>query len=230
MDLGTRSIRSAGAGSGSIELTLPGTLRALTGIRCRIALRDGLRPEIVLQPDLAAALAAFARLWDLLVVAVDAAEAGSFSPADVTLSLHPMPSGPAARLAWEDGLALALPPPHRPEPVARTLRGLGAVLAPRIGIPPPQEAGFAAAAAQSLTGLVVEPADQPACDIAAAAAGSPAPLPAAEDAFDAAHWSRAAARLRRIAELHQDWSADPDRHAALRDAWRRGVTLELSGD
>ena len=52
MDLGVRQIRSAGKGSGSIELTLPADLRDLVGLQCRIMLRDGSRPDIVLQPDL----------------------------------------------------------------------------------------------------------------------------------------------------------------------------------
>lgn len=234
MELGTRSIRSAGAGSGSIEVTLPGALRPLTGLRCRIALRDGLRPEIVLQPDLATARDAFARLWTLIAGAAGAEDAGALAFADLPLTLHPAPSGPAARLAWTDGLALALPPPHPPEVLARAIRGLGAVLAGRIGIAPCHGAGFGASAAQAMTGLVADPSDQAACDIAAAALSdlgiAAAPVPPAGDAFAPDRWAAAAPRLRAIAELHQDWSVDPDRHAAVRAAWRRGVTLELSGD
>ncbi len=234
MDLGTRSIRSAGAGSGSIEVTLPGALRPLTGLRCRIALRDGLRPEIVLQPDLAPARDAFARLWALFAAALEVEDAGALAFADLPFTLGPAPTGPPARLAWADGLALALPPPHRAEPLARAIRGLGAALAGRIGIVPCHAAGFGASAAQAMTGLVADPQDQAACDMAAAALADlgcmPAPAARPDDAFDPGRWAAATPRLRAIAELHQDWSSDPARHAAVRAAWRRGVALELSGD
>ena len=66
MDLGVRHIRTAGKGSGSIELTLPAELRDLVGLPCRIVLRDGSRPDIVLQPDLQRALIAFATLWQAM--------------------------------------------------------------------------------------------------------------------------------------------------------------------
>jgi len=63
MLIGIRKIRSAGHASGSIEITLPPELAPLEGADCRILLRDGARPEIALQPDLAPAVAVFARIW-----------------------------------------------------------------------------------------------------------------------------------------------------------------------
>jgi hypothetical protein len=99
MDLGLRRIRSAGAGSGSIEVTLPAALRDLQGQPCRIALRDGIRPEIVLQPDLRAARGAFAGLWTRLAGALGAAPR-ELPLGDLALRLAPAATGPAARLAW----------------------------------------------------------------------------------------------------------------------------------
>ena len=66
MDFGKRNIRSAGRSSGSVEITLPVELAILEGIACRLSLRDGLVPEIVLQPDLLVVMPVFEKLWSLL--------------------------------------------------------------------------------------------------------------------------------------------------------------------
>jgi len=66
MHLGARKVRSAGRTSGSIEITLPVEVRALTGIECEMVLRDGVQPQIVMQPDLSVAQALFVELWGML--------------------------------------------------------------------------------------------------------------------------------------------------------------------
>jgi len=231
MELGARSIRSAGAGSGSIEVTLPAALRDLQGVSCRIALRDGLRPEIVLMPDLRTARAAFARLWANLTNALHLPHI-ELPLGELGLAL--LAGQPTtAQLAWVDGLALAGAPPHSATALARCLRAMAAWLAPRLDIAPCLAGNFAAAVAHAVAGTVAEPADQAACDIALAALTANMPPNAAElpeDAFGAGHWAAVQPRLSRLVELHQDWTADPARHAALNAAWRRGVALELSGD
>ncbi|MBK1662552.1 hypothetical protein [Paracraurococcus ruber] len=235
MDLGTRSIRSAGLGSGSIEVTLPASLRALQGLPCRIALRDGHRPEIALTPDLGPARAAFARLAALLDDALGLPPA-PLGIADFTLSLHSHgAAAPRPRLAWADGLALVAPPPQAMDAVARTLRGLGQHAAGRLGLADTLAPGFGAALAWAVTGRVADAADQPACDIAAAALAEggitgPAGPDGPANGFDPALWAQAAPRLRRLLALHQDWSTHPQHHAAYAEAWRRGVACELSGE
>ncbi|MBI1879961.1 MAG: hypothetical protein HYR94_17375, partial [Chloroflexi bacterium] len=88
MYLGTRKIRSAGRTSGSIELTLPPQLQGLEGVECRLVVRDGPRPEIVLQPDLSAAQALLQELWQKLRLGlIEIREIGEFSSADFTLAL-----------------------------------------------------------------------------------------------------------------------------------------------
>jgi len=88
--LGTRRIRSAGRTSGSIEITLPVQLQVLEGAECRLMVRDGSRPEIVLQPDLSAAQSLFYELWQKLGLGLrEVDEIGDFSPADFTLALFP---------------------------------------------------------------------------------------------------------------------------------------------
>jgi len=226
LELGTRSIRSAGQGSGSIEVTLPSPLRDLTGIPCRIALRDGLRPEIVLSPDLRPARDALGRLWSLLLEAWGQTPA-AFPLAEIGIALRPAET--LDRLAWIDALALAQAPPHQPEMLGRCLRAMALHAAGALGLPALLAPGFAAGVAFALTGLVPMPADQEACDIAAASLAAPLPI-LADDALSPALWQQAAPALRRLLELHQDLSAHPERLAALRRAWRQGVALELTGD
>jgi hypothetical protein len=231
MELGARSIRSAGAGSGSIEVTLPAALRDLQGLTCQIALRDGLRPEIVLMPDLREARAAFGRLWSLLAGSCGIA-AGDMPLGELGLALLPGQS-PAPRLAWVDGLALAAAPPHARAALARCLRALALRLAARLDIAPGLAGAFAASVTQLVAGTVLDPTDQAACDIAFAALagdGIRDRAELAEDAFGTAHWAALQPQFNRLVELYQDWTAEPARYAALTAAWQRGVALELSGD
>lgn len=226
MELGTRSIRSAGQGSGSIEVTLPSPLRDLTGIACRIALRDGLRPEIVLAPDLRPAREALGRLWTCLAEGWGAS-LGALPLAEIGIALRP--SERLDQLAWIDALALSQPAPHQPEALCRALRAMAAHAAVALGLPGPQAPGFAGGVAYALTGLVPMPTDQEACDIAAATLSGRLPA-LGDDAFAPAFWQQAGPALRRLLELHQDLAAHPERMAALRRAWRQGVALELTGE
>lgn len=236
MEFGTRSIRSAGQGSGSVEVTLPPAFRGLAGVPCRVALRDGLRPELVLQPDLAAARTAFGRLWTLVTQAMDI-EGGALPLAECAITLWPAAEAPGAmpRLAWADGLVLAGTPPHAGLALARSTAALAQLAALRRGIAAGLAPDFGAACGHALGGAVVHPALQSACDIGAAhlaAAGfapDPALVLAAEDAGGDAFRRAALPRLQLLAEQHLDWTDDPARHAAVMVAWRRGVALELSG-
>ena len=88
--IGIRKVRSAGRASGSIEITLPPELAALEGMDCRIVLRDGARPEIVLEPDLAPAIAVFTRAWTRLRTLLHlAGDIGDFPAQECDLVLLP---------------------------------------------------------------------------------------------------------------------------------------------
>jgi len=90
MDWGSRRIRSAGRTSGSVEITLPAEMQTLEGIECRLVLRDGARPEIVLQPDVSLAETVFAELWERLRLAFQKiGDIGDFSLADFDVGLLP---------------------------------------------------------------------------------------------------------------------------------------------
>ena len=68
MELGKRSIRSSGRGSGSIEITLPSSLKAFGGVTCLVSWEAGAgdAPRIVLTPSLEPGLLAVGRLQQVL--------------------------------------------------------------------------------------------------------------------------------------------------------------------
>jgi hypothetical protein len=235
MEFGTRTIRSAGQGSGSVEVTLPVAFRDLTGVACRLALRDGLRPEIVLQPDLRPARQAFARLWDTLRELLEA-EAPSTPPlAELLITLWPAATATEAkpRLAWQDGLALSAAAPHDAAAVARCVAAFTQLLAAPLGIAADLAAGFGAAAGFALAGHA-PPGAEAEAEIGAALLARDAIRPgdalaAAGDALSEGFAASARPALVLLRDAHLDWTADPARFAALRAAWRRGVALEFQG-
>lgn len=90
MRLGNRRIRSAGKASGSIEVTLPPELSPLESIGCQVIVRDGARPEIVLQPELTPAALIFGRIWSRLHQLLQlAGEIGDFPASEVDAVLLP---------------------------------------------------------------------------------------------------------------------------------------------
>ena len=104
----TRKVRSAGRSSGSIEITLPPEVQELEGIECRLILRDGARPEIVIQPDISLANAIFAEQWQKLQVAFSGiGDIGPFRMADFDVSfLPPRHWTERPPLSYRDALAL----------------------------------------------------------------------------------------------------------------------------
>ena len=101
MELGTRGIRSSGRGSGSIEITLPSRLRALSGLNCQITWQDSPVPQVTLTPDLSLARAALVRLWGLLLPAL------KLPPQPLPAIQVSLNGGTA--LVWADALSLSRP-------------------------------------------------------------------------------------------------------------------------
>src|SRR3990172_6023068 len=108
MDWDKRRIRSAGRTSGSVEITLPAEMQALEGVECRLVLRDGARPEIVIQPDTSLAEAVFAELWQRLRVAfAKIGDTGDFSRAAFAVGLSPARHWrDKPPLSYQDALAI----------------------------------------------------------------------------------------------------------------------------
>ena len=166
MDLGMRKIRSAGRTSGSIEITLPALLQFLEGVECRLVVRDGPRPEIVLQTDLSPAQDLLQELWQKLRQGLGEIEdLGDFSPADFSLALFP-PRHWQERppLAYADALAVLQyrkgsgTPQHAggngrtPEALVRLLAFLAVAAAYRLGLEAALALAFGDAVAYLITG------------------------------------------------------------------------------
>jgi hypothetical protein len=234
MYLVTRKIRSAGRTSGSIEITLPAQLQVLEGVKCRLMVRDGPRPEIVLQPDLSAAQALFDTLWQKLGLGLgEIDEIGEFSPADFTLALFP-PRHWQERppLAYADALAILRQrsgqEDREPEALPRLLAFLAVAASYRLGLNGTLALAFGDAVAYLIAGTPAGlgtdfergmahrifwgdgRAQQP--------LGSP---------FDNQPWQQAQSGLRRVYDQFRAWQEDPETHTAAREKWYRALTVEM---
>jgi hypothetical protein len=217
------------------------------GLPCRITLRDGSRPDIVLQPDLQIAHRAFAAVWQAMAAALrhDLAAAPrqgmaaaprqddqAFPLTAFSFGLHPRTGGGEMPfLCWRDGLLLAAPAPHDPDAVARTLAACGHAMAATIGLAPGLASVFGAACGYLLAGVPAGPDGQEASDLVTLYLPiTEPPLVTISNVMDATFWDLAAPLLTATVELFAGWTADPSSHATLRAAWRRGRSIEMSGD
>jgi hypothetical protein len=233
MDLGTRQIRTAGKGSGSVELTLPGQLRRLVGLPCRIVLHDGERPDIVLQPDMTRARETFASLWRNLAMALLGTPVPPFPAEAFVFGLLPRHGAPdTPYLCWEDGLAIAACAAE-PEAVARCIAACARKMAADLGIAASLADPFASVCGFAAIGRVAFVEWQPHCDIAAAALAAqdgwvgdspPVPLDPGSDLF----WHALKPRLIAVCDLFAGWSLPNSAYPALRTAWQRGRSIELN--
>jgi len=240
MLLGTRQIRTSGKGSGSIELTLPADLRDLVGLPCRILLRDGSRPDIVLQPDLRGALHAFQALWQAAVQCLAEDRRHWPLPLDVFgFGLQPrFGQSDTPFLCWRDGLALSGPVPHDPFCVSRCLAAMCQAMAGELGIDDALAADFGAACGYLATGVHPGPEAQQACDLVAASLkgaarpGEAAPCladPAGGGALGPGFLTMAGPQLRAARDLFLGWADDPAGLSLLRSAWKRGFSIDMNG-
>lgn len=244
MYLTTRKIRSAGRTSGSIEITLPAQLQLLEGVECGLMVRDGPRPEIVLQPDLSAAQSLFQELWQQLRLGLgEIDEIGDFSPADFTLTLFP-PRHWQERppLAYADALTilrrrdLALSAPLPPQSwgergegaMTRLLTFLAVAAGYRLGLEGALALAFGDAVAYLITG-------------ASAGLGTdfergmahrifwgegPAQQPLGSPFGDRV-WQQARSGFRRVYDQFRTWQENPEAYAAAREKWYRALTVEM---
>ncbi len=233
MYLGMCKIRSAGRTSGSIEVTLPPALHTFTGLGCRVVVRDGLRPEIVLQPDFADAWSVLGTLWEKLSLALGSSETrGDFAPGTFILTLLPPRH-------WQRGLPLAYADLYsvarsaQPssigdlEALARVLSAMGAAAGRDFGLQHAFALGFGEAVAyvvtQISTGFGTDFERSMAADLSRRAQFSPrAPVSPFDDEF----WSECEPVLRRIYAQFVSWQANPAQYEAVRRRWYRAIQCE----
>jgi hypothetical protein len=234
MYLGNRKIRSAGRTSGSIEITLPTQLQVLEGVKCRLMVRDGPRPEIVLQPDLSAAQTLFDTLWQKLRLGLgEIDEIGDFSPADFTLAFFP-PRHWQERppLAYADALAVlhqqARQEDQEPESLTRLLAFLAVAASYRLGLEGTLALAFGDAVAYLITGTPAglgtdfERGMAHRTFLGDGRAQQPLGSP-----FNDQVWQQARIGLQQVYDQFRTWQEDPEAHAAAREKWYRALTMEI---
>ena len=234
MFLGIRKIRSAGRTSGSIEITLPTELHILEGVACHLAVRDGPRPEIVLQPDLSAVQPLFHELWGKLrlgLAQVD--EIGDFSPGDFAIALFPSPHWQERPpLAYADALSVL----HRrsgqrdgdPEAATRLLAFQAVVGGHRLGL----KGALALAFGDALSYLITGTAAGLCTDFERGMAhrifwGKGQAPQAVSSPFRDEVWVQARPGLRRVYDQFRTWQENPEAYAAARGKWYRALKVEM---
>jgi len=243
MYLGIRKIRSAGRTSGSIEITLPALLQVLEGVNCRLTVRDGPRPEIVLQPDLTAAQDIFQALWQKIRLGLgEIGELPDFSLADFTLAFFPSQHWQECPpLAYADALAVLRihgqsgSPPHNgggAEGEEEALTRLLAFLAVTAGYHLSLQGRFALAFGDAVAYLITGNPTSLGTDFERGMAHhlfwdeghSQPPL---GSPFDDQVWQQAQPAFRRVYDQFRAWQEAPAACAADRDQWYRALTVEL---
>jgi hypothetical protein len=254
MYLVTRRIRSAGRTSGSIEITLPAQLQVLEGVKCRLMVRDGPRPEIVLQPNLSAAQSLFDALWQKLRLGLGKIdEIGDFSPADFTLalfpprhwqerpplayadalavlrqrSLSPTPSTPLSQ-SWERGRGRGAKGGEGEEAMTRLLAFLTVAAGYRLGLEGTLALAFGDAVAYLITGT---PAGL-GTDFERGMAhrtfwGKGHAQQPPGSPFDDQVWQQAQTGFQRVYDQFRTWQEYPEAYASAREKWYRALTVEM---
>jgi hypothetical protein len=234
MYLGTRKIRSAGRTSGSIEVTLPAQVQDLEGVECLLVVRDGTRPEIVLQPDLSAAHILFRVLWQRLHLGLEEiGEIGDFSASDYNLAFFP-PRHCQERppLSYSDALAVLRQRVGQtdrvPDDLARLLAPLAVAAGYRLGLKDALALAFGDAVVYLITGTPAELGTDFERGMAHRAFWGEGYGQRPQSApFDPEVWRQAQSGLRRVYDQFRTWQENPRAYASAREKWYRGLVIEM---
>lgn len=235
MHWGIRRVRSAGRTSGSVEITLPVEMEILEGVECRLTMRDGPRPEIVLQPDVSAASGLFRDMWQKLRVGLsDIGEVGEFSASDFSLAFFPPPHWQERPpLAYADALAVLqgqgderADARHRGA-VTRLLAFLAVAAAYRLDLTGSLALGFGESVAYLVTGTAAGVGTDFERGMAhltfwgdggAKSMGSP---------FSDEVWELARPGFKRVYDQFRAWQEHPEAYAEARERWYKALAVEV---
>jgi hypothetical protein len=238
MLFGSRKVRSAGRTSGSVEITLPARMQILEGVECRLTLRDGAHPEIVLQPDVSVADTIFGELWERLRVAfAQIGDTGEFSLADFNVGLlpprywHDRPP-----LSYQDALAIHRArvegAPFQPgSGVNHLITFLSVGAAYRLGLEGRFALAFGIVVGYLASGISAGHGTDFERD-AALGLFEGAPGQAAESVgalFNKERWEEAQAGFKRIYGRFLEWQRSPGEYDGARQRWWEALTLENGG-
>jgi hypothetical protein len=238
MNWGSRRIRSAGRTSGSVEITLPADIQALEGVECRLVLRDGARPEIVLQPDVSLAEKVFAELWERLRLAFrQIGDIGDFSLADFDVGLLP------ARywrdkppLSYQDALAIHRSRQEEPGP-GRLREGSGGThvvtflavdAGYRVGLEGRFALAFGVVVGYLVSGMSAGHGADFERDVGLTlfeGSGKAATAPIGS-LFKKERWEEAQEGFKRVYDRFREWQQNPAAYEAARHKWWEALTVE----
>jgi hypothetical protein len=232
MYFGNRRIRSAGRASGSVEVTLPPQLHGLQEIKCRLMLRDGTHPEIVLQPDLSSAHTLLLQLWQKLRMGLAGiGEIGDFDPSSFTLALFP-PRHWQQRppLAYSDALMVLrkITDGEAHDALARLTGYMAIAAGQRLGLGDALALAFGDALAYLLTGISILAGQEFERGLATRLFWDQrAPSLPPSSLLDDLTWQQAGPGLSRVWEQFDAWQKAPESHAVARQNWYRALTIEM---
>ncbi|MFI5016033.1 MAG: hypothetical protein ACHQAY_27170 [Hyphomicrobiales bacterium] len=236
MQFGKRNIRSSGRNSGSIEITLPVKLAVLEGVPCQVGLRDGLIPEIVLQPDLCGIVPVFEALWERLGLGLENVGAiGDFSEADYALGLFPTAKwGVRPSLAYADGLLICRSREetvaiewHALEAAARLVESMAAVAGRRLSLSDELAALFGNQVAYLLSGGAIGARDAFMRGFASQATTPPFAADGSRaNLLGVALWRDAQPELARLYDQFASWDDEPETLTKAREHWYRARRFE----
>lgn len=236
-----RKVRSAGRTSGSVEITLPVEMQVLEGIECNIVLRDGIKPEIIVQPDLSVAQGLFIELWRMLRVGLEAAgDIADFSLSDFNVGLFP-PRHWYDRppLSYEDALSIQacfdrdLPTEQVQQSAAlqRLIAFLAVDASYRLGVRGRLAVAFGDAIGYLVTGINGGHRSEFEQAAALDAFGEGEPLTASqiESLSIDDEWQAAQDGLKRAYDLFVEWQERPGEYQAAKERWwRQRIEVETA--
>ena len=233
MYLGMSKIRSAGRTSGSIEITLPPVLQVFIGLGCRVVVRDGLQPEIVLQPDLMKTRSLLGVLWQKLSLVLGCAElVDDFNSKAFILTLLPTRSRNGdLSLAYADIVALSRGSEEWDEEDMEAFARVLSVVAAGIGQTLGLQQSLALAFGDAVAYVVTQIPAGFASDFERSMAGGffrQAQLHARRlvAPFDHEFWRESEPALRRICRQFLIWQNEPDEYRIARQQWNRALQCE----
>jgi len=219
-----------------VEITLPVELQVLEGIECEVLVRDGVRPEIVLRPNVGIAQALFAKLWQQLRLGLQrVGEIGDFDLSDFNVALLP-PRHWYDRppLSYQDALTIlsrlkedrGSARVQDSDAMSRLVTFLAVNAGYRLGL----EGRFAMAFGDAVGYLVSGVGSRQGTDfereVALSAFGSGEKVVAGEIgslSFDG-RWEEAGEGLERVFAQFREWQQDPERYEEARKRWWKAVT------
>ncbi len=195
--------------------------------------RDGLQPEIVLQPDFGDVWSCVEALWEKLRLALGSTESiGVFAPSAFMLTLlPPRHSQRGLPLAYSDLVTLRQSGEDRSkgelQALARILSVLAASIARDLGLEQTFALGFGDAVAYVVTEVAVGFGTDFERSMAASlyrqAHFRPRLL---VSVFDDEFWLECEPALRRIHGQFRSWQSKPERYEAAQQLWYRALQCE----